>query len=416
MKRLTAGVRLTAAAALAAATVVLAAMPAAAGSAPSGDPIRIGWANTDEGGYSFPGMTAGVEAAVAYVNASGGINSRPIELVSCVMAGDEASSAACGQQLGNDTSLTAIAAGINLFSGPFFQATSGQGWTVVGAVPLTAADFAAPGVVFWNSGVLGQIGAAAAYVTQLPDVASVAVVYDDNPAAAGAAQQIVDAAEAAGLTVTSVPVPAGAADFTVPITAAGAEGADVFMLMVDQRGCIAAAGAISQLGLDSTVVGTAPCADDSVIESAGDQVDGWYFADGGSNARLGSGVDPEVDEYLEQFATHGEGAPTQSFASYGWGTILALADVLGGLGDALDQESVNAAVSAFTGPVPLGARTVSCPGPVIPAVCTGEGRIFQIVGDVVVDANNGEVIDPTAAPAVASAPAGSAAPGTTADQ
>src|SRR5207302_3392256 len=104
------------------------------------------------------------------------VGGHPLELDNCSQQGDEASATQCGQKFANDSSLTAIVTGFQFFGGPFYQATSARGRTVVGTVPLTAADFGAKGVWFWSSGSVGQLGAEAIYAAQNLNATKIGVV------------------------------------------------------------------------------------------------------------------------------------------------------------------------------------------------------------------------------------------------
>lgn len=369
---------------------------AATAKAATGEPIKIGWANADEGNFAFPGMTTGAKVAVEYINEQlGGVDGRPLELVTCSLTPDEASSAKCGQQLANDSSLTAIASGLNLYGGPFFQATTAKGWTVLGGIPITAADYGAKGASFFNAGGVGQTGAAAIYVRDnFKDVKTIAVVYQDTPGASASVDIVKGQVGSKGIEVTAVPVPQGATDYSVAITAANAQSADAFMSLTDSPGCVDVAKALKQLSITAQVMATSSCADPSVFKAVNGATNGWFFSDGGTNPLLGKGVDPELDTFLDAFAKYGGGAdPAAGFASQAWGSIISLHQIMKSLGaDELTKESVGTALTSFAGPVPVGPRTIKCPGAAFPSVCSDEGRIYRIKDDKVVNENNGQPI------------------------
>jgi branched-chain amino acid transport system substrate-binding protein len=396
----TAAPNTTAAATSAAAPTSAAASATTAGGSPaapaSGEPIKIGWANADEGNFAFPGMTDGAKVAVDYINKDlGGVDGRPLELVTCSMTPDEASAAKCGQDLANDSSLVAIGSGLNLYGGPFFQATAGKGWKVLGGIPITAADYSAPDAVFFNSGGVGQTGAAAIYVREhFDNVKNVAVVYQDSPGASASVDIVKGHLTPAGIKVTAVPVPQGATDYSVPITAAGAQSADAFMSLTDSPGCVGVAKALQQLAIKAQVMATSSCSDPTVFAAVGDATNGWYFSDGGTNPLLGQGVDPELDTFLGAFAKYGQGKdPAAGFASQAWGSVMSLYEIMKGLGAAnVSKDAVGSGLMGFKGPVPVGPRTIACPGKAFASVCSDEGRIFQIQNQKIVNVLDGQPI------------------------
>src|SRR5215204_2196604 len=54
------------------------------------DPITVGYINQEGGVPSFPEATAGIEAAVEYVNGElGGVEGHPVELATCMVQAEE---------------------------------------------------------------------------------------------------------------------------------------------------------------------------------------------------------------------------------------------------------------------------------------------------------------------------------------
>src|SRR5689334_1398180 len=60
---------------------------AASGGAATGEPITLGLTNMEGGAISLPEVRNGMEAAIAYVNAHGGVNGRPFKLLRCDVDG-----------------------------------------------------------------------------------------------------------------------------------------------------------------------------------------------------------------------------------------------------------------------------------------------------------------------------------------
>jgi branched-chain amino acid transport system substrate-binding protein len=259
---------------------------------------------------------------------------------------------------------------------------------VIGTVPLTEGDYGASGVWFWGSGSVGQLGAEAIYAATDVGAKKIGVVYRDEPAGQAGADLVKGILAKTDAEAVAVPVALGASDYAPAITAAGGGDVEAFLLLVDGTGCIGVANALDQLGLDTPVVGSASCQDPSVIDAVGDKMEGWYYGEAGPTPLLGSGVNADVDSYLDAIKKYGDAleSPLDDFAYWAFGQVLAVKALMDDVGvDNLTPETFDAAVETFKGPIPLGAQNISCPGKTVPNVCTSDGWIFQFKGGKAVD-------------------------------
>ena len=81
------------------------------GGATSGDPVKIGYVNADEGTPAWPEASFGIDAGVWLANNFlGGVGGRPIELVKCNVAKEE-DGQACAQQMLADADIQAVITG-----------------------------------------------------------------------------------------------------------------------------------------------------------------------------------------------------------------------------------------------------------------------------------------------------------------
>ena len=67
-----------------------------------GTPIKVGFVNLEGGAVSLPELRIGVETAAAYVNAHGGANNHPLEIMPCNVDGTPEKSIDCANQLVGD--------------------------------------------------------------------------------------------------------------------------------------------------------------------------------------------------------------------------------------------------------------------------------------------------------------------------
>ena len=106
-----------------------------------------------------------------------------------------------------------------------------------------------------------------------------AVVYPTIPGIAEAGVSIVAAMKKAGLSVKQVSYDPNTTDLVGPITAAGGQSADVFVLQDVAAGCVNMAKALAQLHLTQKVLTNPLCLDPRVAAGlGGDYPKGWTFA------------------------------------------------------------------------------------------------------------------------------------------
>ena len=348
----------------------------------------IGWLNQDEGVPSFPGATKGADVAVEYINNEmGGIDGHAIELVKCSPGLDEASNQACAQEMANNDDIQVVSSGFLIGSPPVYPVLAAAGKPILGGSPLNVSDFTQPGAYFYSPGTPGIIGGMPEFVLNHLEgdpPTKAAIVHSDNDAGRAALPLIQPELEAAGIEVSVVSVPDDATDLIGPITAAGATDADVFFPLVSQATCIQVANALQNLGVEVTVVTTQLCADSAVREAAGEGIQGWYVGGNGPSPLLGTGVDDDLDTYLEAFEAYGDSEEDASLSGStgGFANIMMLAQLGTELGvDNLSAEAWSEALSSYTGPMFLGSPEIACPGQVLPNLCTTQYKMLQVSGD-----------------------------------
>ena len=140
----------------------------------------------------------------------------------------------------------------------------------------------------------------APYATFARDVlgtTSAALIYPEGAGQDSAAAGQASAFEAAGIPIEVVSYPVTTPDLTVPLTAAGAQDADLVMPVIIPRECVKFQQAILQLGIPEEKVLASPiCLTPTTIEGLGD-FPKWIYA---IASKLTFDVtDPGVQEYQE---------------------------------------------------------------------------------------------------------------------
>lgn len=374
-------------------------------------PIKIGYINQEGGVPAFPEATAGIEAAVEYVNEElGGADGHPVVLETCVVQAEE-DGQRCATQMLNDPDVAFVMTGVLVVGNQsIYDVLAGQKPVIIG-FPGQIPDFVAEDAYALTPGAVGVVKGMGIFVGEnLDGVDKVAIVHSDNTAGkTGAESLLKPALESFGITdVTLVPVAdtATAPDLASAIQAAGVEEADVFMPLVTVQGCIATYDALESLGISPTVVTTGICYGTPMtqhLEDLGldDQVpDGWYFGDLGYSYFI-----PEDESgmttYLAKVAEYGpEGVEYTGFAGPLFANLLTSVRFVNEVGgDNVTPDSIRGAVQGFTGPMMLVAGPIQCGfSPAFKTLCGKEMGVQQYVDGewkAVADAINGKAIDST---------------------
>jgi len=246
-------------------------------SAPSGEPFRLGLVNT-EGvpGLDLPEIRTSIEAAVDYLNQHGGFGGRPVELVTCIVAGSPESSQACAQEVvGKGVELVVL--GFDLFA--HYPTYAAEGVQVVGALPILPPDYQAE-ALFVTGGNLTVTAAMAGIAAQHFGAAKVAILSADDVGSNSTVASLTAALDAAGVAHVSVKGAINETDagFQGLLRQADSQGADLLVSLYGGEGCLGTMRGRATLGIDTPVLSTTACAGAGVLDQVGDDAAGWTFA------------------------------------------------------------------------------------------------------------------------------------------
>jgi branched-chain amino acid transport system substrate-binding protein len=347
-------------------------------------PIGIGWVNIEGGTFgSTPEATRAAQAAVKYVNDKlGGIGGRPLALKVCTIASAEEEGQKCGQQMVNDSSVKAVAFG-NVFLGDtsFNSVMKGQKPLIVGVA--TGQSVATAKNAFIMFGDLTHVFAPwGTYARDVLRAKTAAVVYTNIPGDKAAGAAVRKGLEQAGIKVTSVAFDLQATDLLGPVTAAGAQTADVIVPISQGNGCVGIAKALKQLGNTKPVTATPVCLSADVAQGLGGDLPTWTY--GMAQTLPTDGQAPDAKAYLEASAQVGLSSQDagQVFAALAWSEVLTYAKLFNSIGaDKVTPEAVTTQLQQFPGPVIMGAPQVKC-GQFsdAPAVCNSRAKFYTYQG------------------------------------
>jgi branched-chain amino acid transport system substrate-binding protein len=210
---------------------------------------------------------------------------------------------------------------------------------------------------------------------------SAAVVYPEIPGISQAGAAMADAAEKGGITNKSVAWNPGATDLVGPLTAAGAQSAEVILTTADPKGCVNLAKAIDQLGIETRVVSQPLCLNTQVGKALGD-IPAWTYAIASSLAT--DAEDPSAVAFMEVATKYdmAEEAATDVWIPVSFAQLLTIAQWMNAVGaEDITPEAIAEQAKAFKGPLLLGPPTVQCGKyPDRPAICNDQAKFYTYEG------------------------------------
>ena len=351
---------------------------------PKLSPVVLGAVNTQGGQVLVgPGWTKGAETAVQYVNRYlGGVQGHPLVLSECFTRSAEEEGTKCGQKFANDKRVKVVELGAVAVGNQSLYAALGGKKPIVGGVMLLPVDasqkngFALFGT---NDSVLGPWGTLGKdYI----HAKTAAVVYPQIPGIDVGAKNEKASLEAAGIKTTLVGFDANATDLTGPLTAAGAQTADMIVPQSNAAGCANVAKALEQLGKSSTPVVSNPlCLDPAVAQSLGGDLPKWIY--GIASTLAFDKTDPAAVPFVKGLTQLKQPKlAADAWVIVAWGQILTTVKLMNQIGVAkVTSSNFTTKIRAFRGPQALGAPSLQCGKyPTEPAACNDQAQFFQYLG------------------------------------
>jgi branched-chain amino acid transport system substrate-binding protein len=351
---------------------------------PSKSPIYIGWVNQQGGQQSIgPAATDGADLAVKLVNNElGGIGGHPVALKKCFIKSAEEEGTSCAQKLGNDKSVTAIdMGGIAIGIQPFYSTIAGKKPVIVG-VAVTPVDSVQKNAVILFGDVTKVLGPFGTYAKDVLHAKTAALVYPNIAGITDGAAAIAKGLTAAGVKVKKVGYSQGSTDLIGPLTAAGAQSADMVVPYSDASGCVNQAKGLKQLGItDAKKIVSAPlCLNPTVSAGLGGDYPIWTYAI--ASSLFGDPTDPGMPPYMAATKKYNVKTAPDPWVIVSFSDVLTTIKFLNELGpNNLTTSAILNKAKAFTGPVALGAPELQC-GKYsdAPAVCNDRTQFFTYHG------------------------------------
>lgn len=365
------------------------------GSADTKGGIPVGLLNQGQGASALPDVAAGVQAAVSYLNANGGIDGKKINLISCEDDGTPATSIACANRFVQEK-VAAVVEGIDLGSDSAVPILAGAniplvGHTAFGPVQSDSSDAfffgAAPGAYFAGPAVV---------VAKNMGLKSLAFTDVDAPPVRAYVNSVLEpVAKAQGLKLYVNYFPASAPNYSSVMASllAGHPGAVLFI--ASQQDCTGLLQAARNLdykgkilaGSCTDFINANPAAAEGVFTASD------LYQDGDSNLPADKKAELAIyDAAMANNEQYKDGFSQDSFSA-----MMDLGAVLKSTNGDYSSSAILSALRNIRGMSSFMGQTLNCDGKQWPgekAVCASGLIEYQVKGGRLSNFTNG-FIDPS---------------------
>lgn len=291
----------------------------------TGEPIRvmqIAQLTDTATGVPTPEVLDGAEAAAASINTAGGIDGRPIEVLSCDDTNDTNEAADCARQAVEEGVVATV--GNNTAYGDAVNPILEEGGIAsIGPNPLALPDYSSP-ISFPISPGLPGSSAGTAYWLAQNDAESIGLGVIDiagfPPIVKNFADQGLAASGTEATVADPVPVPVQAPDYA-PLAESVSDGKDGVMIAFNADQAVRFLQALDAGGFDGLVGGANAMATQETLDEFPDLYEDVLFV---SNYRPLDAGGEGVDTFLADMEEYAPDAVMSDFTIQGWLGVQAL--------------------------------------------------------------------------------------------
>jgi len=287
------------------------------------EPVVITMANLEGAGISFPEIREGMEIAVAQINDElGGIDGRPVEFIPCAHEFDPNAAINCANEIA-EVQPNLNVNGIEFFTPALYPTFLGANVPTIQTVPIFVADFIQPEVISVWGGCPVAFPGGATYTVETLGLTKTAVLYANTPPGlecyADTEERFwdfltLDNPDQSYQGFADVSNDPSDDDATVQAIIeyfgdTPAEETGIFF-GISAADCNAIMSAITASGVDTTVIGSGSCIDDSVLANPASI--GATFGQQGYIAERGDLYDDYIAWELDWRNDHLENSPDRT--------------------------------------------------------------------------------------------------------
>jgi ABC-type branched-subunit amino acid transport system substrate-binding protein len=291
------------------------------------------------------------KAAVAAINAAGGINGHPLNLTVCNSEFDPNVETDCARQAVS-SHVAAVVGGVTLYPG-LYTTLQAAGIPFVGSYGLVPQDFTDSNVFPIDGGNYASFYGAAALALQLGSKRPGIMACPAN-ACSDAAGYFSDAMKIAGIThVNDVSAPQTAPDYSTSAAQVTSGGTDSVTIVGGPDETVKQITAIRQTGFTGPIIATDGDLDQSNVSSLSAAVTNNVYAVS-LLAPLSDTANPEIARFTAAVSAQHSSVPMTPQAVQEWAAVNLFADVAKRITGTVDAVSVLKAMNNLSTPVDLG--------------------------------------------------------------
>ena len=348
----------------------------------TGTPISVGFLNQGSGALAFPDFGTGGTVGVEQINADGGVNGHPIELIVCNTDGMPAASVKCANQF-VDAGVVAVVQGIDLSSDTALEILAGAGIPFIGHTPFGAAQSNSPDAWFFGAAPGAFYSVPLQTLKDEYGVDSVAFLNPDSPVGRAVADlSLVPAADALGIDL-KLNFYASPANYDAAFASAVADEPDAVFMIAPEPDCTAFIQSARTFGYEGEIFagscGQFVTADPAAAEGVLADSD-LYSA---SNT---SGIPDAAAEQIETYLAAVEGQPAANvtnFTQMTFSTMQDLATVARTIDGEVTAESLRTALQGLAGVNSFMGQPLTCDGTQWPdniSICAPGLLVYVVEG------------------------------------
>jgi ABC-type branched-subunit amino acid transport system substrate-binding protein len=296
---------------------------ASAGTAATGSPIGLAFLSEFSTQGSSGDGYLGVQAAIKYINAHGGVAGHPLTATGCTDNDDPNLAAACATKAASNPAIIATAGQTTLQGAVVDPILQHAGLPAIAANTFVSADFTSPDIFTTDIGGLSGLGAVAA-ATDLLHAKKVSFVYAQSPAAATEVSLI----DSTVLTprklppMTAVGVSPTTGDMSAAVAKASLGSPGAIVMYTGQAQANSFVKAARQQGVATPILISASLESPSAVQQQlGGGQNLYFFTSFRHSGQF-------YDEFLSQWQAAGyQPGLADDFAINGWLAVTMFADV-----------------------------------------------------------------------------------------
>ena len=277
--------------------------------------------------FQIPQYKSGMDAAVASINAAGGVNGHPLSLSTCDTQYTVNGELACARKIVSSKPAAAVApAFISDQSGAEWKLLASAELPVVGSNPASPVELSSDNVFPQSGGIVSSfVGQAAAVVAA--GVTKISILVDSNPIGGYAAQLMTQALTTAG---SEIPVSTVTADpssdptFATAAAKAKAGGVDGVVIAADPTNTAKLVQAVRASGYTGKISIPFSQLTPQALQTLGKTADGLLVDS--TLAFLTDSSNAGITKFNADMKAYGDGAQLDNWSLVGWSAVQLFAE------------------------------------------------------------------------------------------